>query len=639
MASQDIQHTLQSVFGFNSFRAGQEKVVKTVLSNQSSVAIFPTGSGKSLCYQLPALHLPNITLVVSPLIALMNDQLDFLRSHNIPACKIDSSLSPKELSQIHQDLKANKYKMLFISVERFKNERFRDFLQQLKITLLVVDEAHCISEWGHNFRPDYLKLPAFSKHFNIPQVLLLTATATPQVIDDICQKFEVARDNVVTTGFYRENLHLSVVPTNSENINQALYNYLSKVKNESSIVYVTLQKTAEEVAAFLISNGIVAHHYHAGMKTEERDMIQQQFMNNEINCIVATIAFGMGIDKSNIRHVIHANLPKSIESYSQETGRAGRDGLVSNCLVLANLDSVNILENFIYGDTPEQKDIAAVLEEIKNNAPVWEVQLYQLSTISNIRQLTLKTLLVYLELEGIISPSYSYFREYRYKEIISTDEILQKFNGERKQFLKAVFDNSSKARLWTTVDFENIVNAYPSTDRKRIIAALDYLNEQNYITLEAKGQTEQYSVLTDDFSVFELAKKLYLKFKQKETAEIARIHKLIGFISGNRCLQKELSEYFGDHNCPEKCGNCSVCKGETIQLERATLPAISIEEIKESIKLLNEKLPVSPELVTKFLCGITTPVFSKYKLKSVKGFASMENYRFNEVLECVNSLN
>ncbi len=638
MTSPDIQQTLQSVFGFNSFRAGQKKVVETVLSNQSSVAIFPTGSGKSLCYQLPAIHLPDITLVVSPLIALMNDQLDFLHANNIPACKIDSSLNPQEFKQIHQDLKANKYKLLFISVERFKNERFRDFLQHLKISLLVVDEAHCISEWGHNFRPDYLKLPAFSTQFNIPQVLLLTATATPQVIDDICQKFQIPHNNVVTTGFYRDNLHLSITPTNSDNINQSIYNYLSPVKNESSIVYVTLQKTAEEVAAYLISNGINAHYYHAGMKTEDRDMIQQQFMNNEVNCIVATIAFGMGIDKSNIRHVIHANLPKSIESYSQEIGRAGRDGLDSNCMVLANLDSVNILENFIYGDTPEQHDITAVLEEIKSKFPVWEVQLHKLSVLSNIRQLTLKTLLVYLEMEGIISPSYSYFREYRFKENISTEVILQKFNGERKEFLKAIFDHSSKARLWTTVNFEKIVDAYPTTDRKRVIAALDYLNEQNYITIEAKGQTEQYTVLSDQFLVSELAEKLYSKFKQKETAEIARIHKLIGFISGNHCLQKELSEYFGDHNCPEKCGNCSVCKGEIIKLERATLPAISMEDINESVRLLNEKSSFSSQLITKFLCGISTPVFSKYKLKSVKGFASLEKYRFNEVLECVNRL-
>lgn len=317
-----IHQLLKQQFGFKSFGKGQEEVITKITNNESAIAIFPTGSGKSLCYQLPALILPNLTLVVSPLLALIQDQLDFLHSKNISAVRIDSSLSREEEIKVMKGIKNKEHKILMISVERFKNERFRRFLKEIPISLLVVDEAHCISEWGHNFRPDYLKLPAYQKEFNIEQSLLLTATATPKVIQDMCQKFHISRDNVSVTGFYRSNLNLQVIPVQESEKNKSLVNLLSNKDQEASIVYVTLQKTAEDVAQTLSTKGIQATAYHAGLKTEVREDIQNRFMKGEINCVVATIAFGMGIDKSDIRNVIHYDLPKSIENYSQEIGRA-----------------------------------------------------------------------------------------------------------------------------------------------------------------------------------------------------------------------------------------------------------------------------------------------------------------------------
>ena len=373
------QQTLKDVFGFDSLRGGQQQVIEKVLNGHSSAAIFPTGSGKSLCYQLPALLLPNLTLVISPLLALMKDQITFLKSKGIAAASIDSTQTREETQAILQGVRNGDIKILMISVERLKNERFRQFIAQINISLLVVDEAHCISEWGHNFRPDYLKLPQDREALNIPHVLLLTATATPAVIEDMSKKFKIDKDDIVITGFYRPNLDISIIPVEEEQKRSALFATLQQRPNEPSIVYVTLQQTAENVAQWLQSNGIQAKAYHAGLKHDIREDIQHKFMNGELNCIVATIAFGMGVDKSDIRQVIHFDLPKSIENYSQEIGRAGRDGAPSFCTVLANTSGLNVLENFVYGDTPDREAIQYVLDDIYKSSDTWEIQLLRLS--------------------------------------------------------------------------------------------------------------------------------------------------------------------------------------------------------------------------------------------------------------------
>ncbi|MDW2057554.1 RecQ family ATP-dependent DNA helicase, partial [Vibrio sp. 506] len=299
MQSTQLLQTLQSVFGFDSLRQGQQPVIESVMNGYSAAAIFPTGSGKSLCYQLPATMLPNLTLVISPLLALMKDQLSFLQSKGIAAASIDSSQSREEAQRVMVGVKNGEIKILMISVERLKNERFREFIRQVPISLMVVDEAHCISEWGHNFRPDYLKLPQYQRELNIPQTLLLTATATPAVIEDMKNKFDIASDHITVTGFYRSNLDISVIPCEESEKQTQLNTIVAAAPKLPTIVYVTQQQTAEQVAKSLIHIGVNVHAYHAGMKSEVREQIQQQFMAGQIDCIVATIAFGMGVDKSD----------------------------------------------------------------------------------------------------------------------------------------------------------------------------------------------------------------------------------------------------------------------------------------------------------------------------------------------------
>ncbi|WP_038891884.1 RecQ family ATP-dependent DNA helicase [Vibrio campbellii] len=636
MQSDSLQQTLQSVFGFDSLRPGQQPVIEAVMNGHSAAAIFPTGSGKSLCYQLPATQLPHLTLVISPLLALMKDQLSFLQSRGIAAASIDSSQSREETQLVMAGVKNGQIKILMISVERLKNERFREFIRQIPLSLMVVDEAHCISEWGHNFRPDYLKLPQYQRELNIPQTLLLTATATPAVIEDMQSKFNIADENITVTGFYRSNLDISVVPCEEENKQTQLNDIIAAAPKLPSIVYVTQQQTAEQVASSLIHLGINAHAYHAGMKSDIREKIQQQFMASQIDCIVATIAFGMGVDKSDIRRVIHFDLPKSIENYAQEIGRAGRDGQRSECILLGNTSGLTVLENFVYGDTPEPSSINYVLEQIRENTPQWEVMALRLSRDSNIRQLPLKTLLVYLELAKVIEAKYSYFAEYRFKFLQDQSFILNQFQGERRQFVEAIFACSTKAKVWCQVDLEALWMNYQS-ERSRVVAAIDYFHQNGWIELESKQLTDVYSVLPATQNQEAISQHLAELFQSKEHKDIERIHTMLDLFQSSDCLSYQLAHYFADHNAPTQCGHCSVCRGQIASFPQ---PQQEQPELAHLSAWVDEFVQLSPTAisnaaVTRFLCGISTPIITQLKASKLRGYGSMANVSFEQVLKQV----
>src|SRR5436190_6977756 len=346
--TRDRLQVLAGTFGFDAFRPGQQDVIDALLAGRSALAVFPTGAGKSLCYQLPALLLEGMTVVVSPLIALMKDQIDFLRRSGIDAERLDSSLDAAEQREIFDRLRAGSLKLLYVAPERFNNERFLAQLARAPISLFAVDEAHCISEWGHNFRPDYLKLAQRARELAAERVLALTATATPAVVADIRTGFGIEEADAVVTGFYRPNLTLLSTPVTAAERNEQLVERLRKRPPGSTVVYVTLQRTSLSVADLLAGAGLPARPYHAGMNAEERVAVQEWWSRSQDAIVVATIAFGMGIDKADVRYVYHYNLPKSLESYAQEIGRAGRDGEESICELFACLDDVPTLENFAY---------------------------------------------------------------------------------------------------------------------------------------------------------------------------------------------------------------------------------------------------------------------------------------------------
>jgi ATP-dependent DNA helicase RecQ len=360
----DALISLRQHFGFDAFRAGQSEVITAILEGKNAVVVMPTGSGKSLCYQLPAMMLKGATLVVSPLIALMKDQVDALRARDLPATFINSSITPNEQHARIEALRRGEYKLVYVAPERFRSSRFVQALQSAGISLVAVDEAHCISTWGHDFRPDYLKLKGAIKSLGDVQTLALTATATPYVRSDIIEQLGLVKPPTFVSGFDRPNLSIEVVHTEREWEKIAHIKRLALAHSGSGIIYATTRKAVEQVAARLQEQGLRVEAYHAGMGDGVRVKAQDQFMSGRAQMIVATNAFGMGIDKADIRFVAHYQMPGSIEAYYQEIGRAGRDGLPSDCVLLFNYVDKNTHDFFIEGSYPDLPTIQDVYDSL-----------------------------------------------------------------------------------------------------------------------------------------------------------------------------------------------------------------------------------------------------------------------------------
>ena len=632
----DVSALLEANFGFSQFRDGQEAVIDELINGSGrALAVFPTGGGKSLCYQLPALALEGTTLVVSPLIALMKDQIDFLQSKGIRAARLDSSLEWSEVKKVNDDLRSGELKLLYVAPERFNNERFREMLSRANLSLFAVDEAHCISEWGHNFRPDYLKLAQFARELNVPRILALTATATPKVAKSICQSFEINDGAATNTGFYRPNLRLCLTPVPDRRRFDVLLKRLQSRRAGATIVYVTLQKTAHAVANYLSQNGIEARPYHAGMDALDRSQTQEWWMAGE-RIVVATIAFGMGIDKADVRYVYHFNLPKGLENYSQEIGRAGRDGAPSVVELLACPDDVPTLENFVYGDTPTPESLRGFVEEILSLGPEFSAKEYDLSTRHDLRSLVLRTALTYLELGGVLQQGTPYYAGYEVRPHGGLNEIYAAFGDKASKFLRQLFGTAKHGRIWIKIDPDEAMEKL-GCGREHIVRAMEMLEQKDVAQVRAADARQRYTRLNEKEDADALVADLQERFALREKAEIKRIGDVLKLVEFSGCQTNALVRYFGEKR-PDPCGHCSFC----VTQQAAKLPdARELPDMQSRIDAavladLRASHPQSlgyPRQMARFLCGLTSPALSRAKLPKHEMFAQLENYRFVEVLK------
>jgi len=632
-----LDRVLCGTFGIDAFRAGQEEVIRSLFSGKSALAVFPTGSGKSLCYQLPALFFEGVTLVVSPLIALMKDQVEKLRALGIGVARIDSTLADDEVEDVFAQIADGGIRLLYLSPERLASGAFRKRLKGIRIPLMAIDEAHCISEWGHNFRPDYLKIAGLSRRMGVKRILALTATATVPVVRDIRRNFRIAKADCFQTGVLRPNLRITVTACTEHEKDGLLLEKLREIEGPV-IVYATTRNATEAVATFLQKNGFSAKSYHAGLTPELRELTQDSFMRNTTRIVVATIAFGMGIDKPDIRGVIHYHLPKCLEGYSQETGRAGRDGLPARCELLACTDDTRTLENFIHGSSPSAQTLKNLLDRILRMASpgrMFAVSPYELSISHDMREETVRTVLAYLELAGIIRRGGSYHDYFRVRLLRPLESILAGRAAREKSIVRKLITAGESAygslhfRLHEIQDKTGIARDKSAETIKELAAAGD-------IRMEQRGLREIYQMEKSwKGTSAGLIAGMSGRFDLRAAYEHERIRSVIAYAETRTCRAVYLSKYFGRHGTAP-CGVCDLCRGEKpVKLGVGRAPAIPDDEwaAMSALRAENHAALGTPLQMARFLCGIPSPAAAKAKLQRRAEFGVWQHHRFSDVLK------
>ena len=631
----ELLSVLRERFDLAEFRGEQENVIRALCEGKSALALFPTGAGKSLCYQLPALLFEGVTLVVSPLIALMKDQVESLQRRGIEAARIDSTLADDEVAEVIQRLQNGSLPLLFLSPERLASKSFRKHLQGVKISLLAIDEAHCISEWGHNFRPDYLKIARLSKRLKVERILALTATATPRVAQEIRKSFRIAKAQQFHGGFHRPNLQLSVLACAEGEKDQRLIEHL-RAQDGPAIVYATTRRDTERLAAVLQKQGFSARSYHAGLPPEMRAQAQEMFLQNQTRIIVATIAFGMGIDKADIRSITHYHLPKSIEGYSQEIGRAGRDGKTSHCILLADGADTQTLENFIHAATPSPQSLRNLLDRLLRLASpgkTFAISPYELSISQDMREETLRTVLAYLELDQIIERSGQYHDYFRVRLLHKIERVVAGYPTREKNRIRQLFDAAENAygsyhfRLYEISERTGI-------RREQVAETITALADAGDIRLEQRSVREVYQrSKTTTVVVQEVIEKMLARFEPRASFEFERIRLVMRYVESRSCRARLLAKHFGI--TVPACGVCDLCRGgKPLRLREAVLPPIPPEQWQQMLDLRAENHAAlgTVRQLALFLCGISSPAAYQAKLQNRPEFGQWQEQNFLEIL-------
>jgi ATP-dependent DNA helicase RecQ len=591
---------LHEHFGFEDFREGQREVINAILEGRDTVVVMPTGGGKSLCYQLPALMKPGATIVVSPLIALMKDQVDALAARNLPATFINSSITFEEQKARIQGVRRGLYKLVYVAPERFRSAHFVETLRSIDISLFAVDEAHCISQWGHDFRPDYLRLRASIEEIGRPQIAALTATATPYVRSDIIEQLKLKEPRAFVSGFDRPNLSINVVHTQKEREKITHIRALAVSPGGSGIIYTSTRKAVEQVAGRLLGAGLNVIGYHAGMDEASRTKAQDDFMSGRTQMIVATNAFGMGIDKPDIRFVVHHHLPGSIEAYYQEIGRAGRDQLPSTCVLLFNYADKRTQDYFIEGSYPPPEIVARVYQALAaTNQKRIELSVSEIAARAAVRnEMAVQSALIILEKAGHIERGSSNENRAALRLLLKPHEARANAGARETKARQVLFGLLGGFDLNERADIELDVTDFAESiglDVSSVRRALSQLGASGVISYNPARRTRGVLMLDEKPASS-------LRIRPQEVARRAaleqrKLREMISFCYTDSCYRAFILDYFGDpHHAPNcgTCGNCSTLKRD--EGARRPNPSAPLDEPTSFDDFVREHVPVALDL-------------------------------------------
>ncbi|KAJ7900267.1 ATP-dependent DNA helicase [Mycena olivaceomarginata] len=565
------QQVLKDTFNFPSFRLSQEQVVSRLIEQNENALVVP-----ALCFD------SGITLVISPLISLMKDQVDVLVQRKVKAASLDSTLTMDMATFVKSEVLSGSMKILYVAPERLNNESFVQMMSQVKIALLAVDEAHCISQWGASFRPEYLKIARFCEEQDVERVLCLTATATPAVVDDICKSFFIQKEGVFRTPVFRPNLSLRVEVAETLPKKLDILVPLLKSRTGPSIVYVTLQKHAEDVANELLARGLSdVLVYHAGLPAPQRQEVQETFMKSADCIVVATIAFGMGIDRHNIRQVVHLFMPKTLENYSQEVGRAGRDGLRSECVMFLAAQDIPVLEGFSRGDTCTKRDLQLWLQE------------------SNVLNLCYAQLELDYGFIRAVTPFYSVYE-------MTPRDCCWPGCREAATIRSHWRDKGTKFEI-------NVVDVAARTGADRN----DLAKKINRWEFDEK-----------------IADELYTRMQQREEEGVAKLKQVLELVTDDECIPRNLSKYFGSEDTVHEdgCGLCTFCTtGQGVVFSPQPVVNVDKRQLAAILSACHER--DDARLLARMAFGITSPRLMALKCSSSHPlFGSMVNADFNALV-------